>query len=228
MKDTMQTQDTEIKPLPPLYSRAEENMNFITHAIGSVFGLFVLIFCVVISVMRGGALCVTASAVYGSSMIALYTMSAVYHGLPPGKAKRVFRVLDHCTIYFLIAGTYTPVLLGPVRLISPAAAYSLLSVEWGVAAVAAVFTAIDLKKYAVLSMAAYLILGWGVLAILPVVIRAAGINCFILLLVGGASYTVGSVLYGLGKKRKFMHSVFHIFCLLGSLFQFLSIALYCL
>ena len=212
----------------PIYSRGEENMNFITHIVGVGIGFLVLVSCIVTSVLRSNVYGAIGSLVYGISMIALYLVSSVYHGLRNERTKKVFRVIDHCTIYFLIAGTYTPILLSAVRLVSPVKAYSMLGFEWGLAIVAIVFTAIDMKKFTVPSMICYLLLGWGIIFIVKTAIEAVSVVGFVWLLSGGIVYTIGSVLYGLGKKLKYMHSVFHIFCLLGSLLQFVCVICYCL
>ncbi len=212
----------------PTYSRGEENMNFITHTVGVGIGFAVLISCIIKSAVRSNVIGAVGSLVYGISMIALYLVSSVYHGLRNERAKKVFRVIDHCTIYFLIAGTYTPILLGAVRTVSPVKAYSLLGMEWGLAVIAIIFTAIDMKKFTVPSMICYLFLGWGIMFIVKTTVEAVTVAGFVWLLCGGIVYTLGSVLYGLGKKMKYMHSVFHIFCLVGSLLQFVCVIGYCL
>lgn len=212
----------------PDYTRGEENFNFISHIVGAAVGVAVLVLCVVKSVRNSNPWGLGSSIFYGITMILLYTVSTLYHGLRPLKAKKVFQVLDHCTIYLLIVGTYTPILLSAVRPINPAAAYSLLAVEFAVGITAAVFTAIDMRKYRVLSMICYIVLGWCAVFILPIAIEAVTLPGFMYLLAGGIVYTIGSVLYGIGKKRRYMHSVFHLFCLGGSLLQFVCVYFYCL
>ena len=161
-------------------------------------------------------------------MVLLYTVSSVYHGLRPPMVKKVMQVVDHCTIYLLIAGTYTPVVLCAIRPEYPAWGWGLFGFVWGCAALGAVFTAIDLKKYAVLSMVCYIGMGWCVvLAAKPAIatIPTAGL---VWMLAGGIAYTIGAVLYSLGKKHRYMHSVFHLFVLLGSILQFISVLFYIL
>ena len=212
----------------PDYTRGEELVNMISHIVGGGLGVIVLFVCLLLSILRRSAWGIAASVIYGLSFIQLYTISSVYHGLRPGTAKKVLQVLDHCSIYLFIAGTYTPVMLCALRPVHPAWAWSLLGVVWGIAALAITFTAIDLKKYAVFSMICYIGMGWCVIAgIKPVieVVPAAGLW---LLVLGGIVYTLGAVAYGLGKKKRYMHSVFHIFCLLGSVLQALCILLYVL
>ncbi|MBR5371162.1 MAG: hemolysin III family protein, partial [Oscillospiraceae bacterium] len=138
------------------------------------------------------------------------------------------QVIDHCTIYFMIAGTYVPILLVGVRERSPFAAWTVFGVEFGCALFAAVLTAIDLKKYSKLSMAAYLAMGWAVMAILPDTITVMSVPGFLWLLGGGIVYSVGAVLYGLGKKHRYVHCVFHLFVNAGSLLQAIAILKYVL
>ena len=212
----------------PGYTRREELMNMWTHAAGGVVGLAVLVKCVLVSMEHGSAWSLAGGLVYGLSMIALYTVSATYHGMKPCYAKKVMQVVDHCTIYLLIAGTYTPILLCAIRQVNPALAWAVLGCEWGTAAIGAVFTAIDLKRYGIFSMCCYLIMGWLiVLAIVPTV-RAITVPGFIWLLAGGIAYTAGAVLYGIGKRKPWMHTVFHVFVDLGSILQAVCIIAYVL
>ena len=209
----------------PNYTRGEELFNMISHIAGGAFGIAALVLCVVVSALHGDPYAVVGSAVYGASMVLLYTVSSVYHGLGFGleTAKKVMQVIDHCTIYLLIAGTYTPLLLTVIREKSPVTAWVLFGVEWGLAALAATLTAIDLKKYAKFSMLCYIGMGWGIVFAAKTAIAAIPLRGLIFLLAGGISYTVGAVLYGIGKKHRYMHSVFHLFVVLGSVLQFFSI-----
>lgn len=207
----------------PDYTRAEERFHMISHIAGGAMGIAILVLCVVRSALRHSAWGVVGSCIYGSAMILLYAMSSIYHGLGHPTAKRVFQVLDHCTIYYLIAGTYTPVLFCSIRPQHPVWAWTLFGLVWGCAAAATVFTAIDLKKYSKLSMICYLAMGWCiVLAIRPTLetVPAAGLRWIFL---GGVAYTAGAALYGLGKKRRWMHAAFHVFVMIGSLLQFVGI-----
>ena len=131
----------------PDYTRGEELFNMISHIVGAVFGILVLVWCIVQSAIKGNSWGIASGIVYGTSVILLYTMSCIYHGLRPNTGKKVMQILDHCTIYYLIAGTYTPVLLCALRPQYPGWAWALFGVVWGCAAAATVFTAIDLKKY---------------------------------------------------------------------------------
>lgn len=212
----------------PNYSQGEEVMNMVTHIVGGSFGIAALVLCVIRAATRGGVTDVVAAAIYGASLICLYTMSSVYHGLRPGTGKKVLQILDHCTIYFLIAGSYTPVALAALLPHYPALGIGLCIAEWGLTALAATFTAIDLRNYRVFSMICYIGMGWAVLPFIPQTIRAMGQTGFALLLAGGIAYTVGAILYGIGVKIKWLHSVFHLFVVLGSVLHFFAIFFYAL
>ena len=210
----------------PDYSKGEEIMNMVTHITGGALGIAALVLCVVRAALRGGAVDVVGAVIYGVSLIGLYTMSSVYHGLRPGMGKKVLQVLDHCTIYLLIAGTYTPIALCAIRPGYPAWGWALFGGVWAIAIVAIVFTAIDLKKYAVLSMICYIGMGWCVVLAADPVLKTIPVPGLIWLLAGGIAYTMGAILYGLGRKHRYMHSVFHLFVLAGSILHFVCIFVY--
>ena len=212
--------------LLPNYTRGEEIMNTVTHIVGGVIGLVALVMCVAFAALHHNIYGIVCSAIYGVCMIALYCVSSVYHGLPAGMGKKVMQVIDHCTIYFLIAGTYTVMALSAIRPAYPRLGWGLLAFEWVMAAIATTLTAIDLKVYSVLSMICYIGMGWAIIPFAGIVLEVLTLPGFLLLLLGGISYTIGAVLYGLGRTRKWMHSVFHIFVDLGSFLQFLSVLMY--
>lgn len=214
--------------LLPSYTGGEERFHMISHIVGGGMGVLALVLCVVKAALNGSVIGVVSSALYGTSLIALYAMSSIYHGLRHPTAKRVMQVLDHCTIYFLIGGTYTPILLCAIRRVSPGWAWTLFGIVWGLAAMATTFTAIDLKKYSVLSMCCYIGMGWCVVLAVRPVLQAIAPAGLILLLAGGIAYTLGAVLYGLGKKRRYMHALFHVFVLIGSALHFACIFFYVL
>ncbi|MFA7120183.1 MAG: hemolysin III family protein [Bacilli bacterium] len=220
---------TKIKDrILPNYTKGEEIMNMVTHIIGGVIGIVALILCIIFSCLHKDGYALAGSIVFGISMILLYTTSSIYHGLSPKKstAKKVFQVLDHCTIFILIAGTYTPILLTGIRIHSPALAWSLFGIIWGVAILGIIFNSIDLKRYKKFSMICYLTMGWCIVITAKDIISILGVPAVILLLAGGIAYTIGAVLYGIGSKKKYFHSVFHIFVNIGSLLHFLCILLY--
>ena len=211
----------------PVYSMGEEIMNMVTHIVGGVFALVIWLLCLWKAIPRGG-LPMTTAIVYGCTMVALYVMSSVYHGLRPGTAKKVMQILDHCTIYALIAGTYTPIVLCAIAPKYPVAGWGLFFAEWILALAAGTLTAIDLKKYRIFSMVCYIGMGWGIIFFLPQAMEVLSPAGFWILFAGGIAYTIGAVLFGLGRRLKWMHSVFHIFVVLGSILQFLTIILYVL
>ena len=212
----------------PNYTRGEEIMNMVTHIVGGGLGVIGLILMVVRAALHSNIWGIVTSAIYGTSIITMFTISSVYHGLKPNMGKRVMQVIDHCTIYFLIAGTYTVIVLSALRRSYPELAWGLLIFEWCMVAIAATLTGIDMHRYSVFSMICYIGMGWAVIPFWKQVLNVLTLPGFLLLLFGGIAYTIGSVLYGLGKKPKWMHSVFHIFVLIGALLQFLSVLLYAL
>ncbi len=210
----------------PRYTKGEELFNAISHIAGGAIGIAVLVISVVRSALYSDAWAVVSCSIYGVSMVALYTVSSVYHGLRDGLAKKVFQVIDHCTIYFLIAGTYTPILLSAMRRQSPAVAWTVFGIEWGLSAIAATLTAIDLKKYKRFSMICYIGMGWCIIFAIKPTIAALTLSGFLWVLAGGIAYTVGSIAYNIGKKVKWMHSVFHLLVIAGSILQFIGILFY--
>ena len=198
----------------------------ISHIVGGGVGVLVLLLCLIKGIVARSGWNIVSGVIYGITFIQLYTISSVYHGLHHGTAKKVLQVIDHCSIYFFIAGTYTPVLLCLMRPVYPGWAWSLFGVVWGLAALATVFTAIDLKKYAAFSMLCYIGMGWSVIVAIRQLIAVMSVPGLVLMVLGGVTYTIGAVIYGLGKKHRYMHSVFHFFVLGGSVFQALCILLY--
>lgn len=211
----------------PFYTRGEEIFNFVSHVVGGGIAVVLLVLTIVRASQRD-AWAVVSGTVYGVSLIAVYTISSVYHGLRPERAKKVLQVLDHCMIYFLILGSYLPILFCSIRPVSPVTAWVLFGVILALTAVAVTFTAIDLHKYRVLSMICYVGLGWCIIFAAPVARRAIPLPGQLWLLEGGVAYTVGAILYGVGRKVRYMHAVFHLFVILGSLLQFICIYLWVL
>ena len=212
----------------PGYTRSEEIANMTTHIIGGGLGVVILALCVITSALKGNIWGIIGGAVYGFSMIAVYTVSSVYHGLKPCFAKKVMQVIDHCTIYLLIAGTYTPILLCAMRPEYPQIAWLVFASEWLLAGLGAVFTAIDHNKYKKLSMVFYILMGWFIVLCLKQTIEVLTLAGMLWILFGGISYTIGAVLYGIGKKKPVFHTVFHVFVVIGTLLQAAGILIYVL
>lgn len=211
----------------PRYTRGEEVFNMASHIAGFVFAVAALILCVCTAAKHGNLWGVVTGAVYGGTVTVLYTISSIYHGLAnKGNSKKVFQVIDHCAIFLMIAGTYTPFLLCGLRPAHPFLAWVLFGIVWASAILGVVFNAIDLKKYRVFSMACYLCSGWLIVAAIKPLLEVFPANALALLFGGGALYTVGTVLYGLGRKHKYMHAMFHVFVVAGSMLHFFCIVLY--
>ena len=212
----------------PGYTRGEEIFNMVTHIVGGGFGVLVLALCIVFSLLRRNYWGLAGGAVYGSMMVFLYTISSVYHGLKPEHAKKVLQVLDHCTIYALILGTYAPILLTGLRTAFLKRAIVIAVLILTMAAVGVTFTAIDFKRYAVIAMGGYFAIGWSLLFSVRPVLSAFGKTFLLWLIAGGAIYTLGMIFYGLGRKKRYFHSIFHLFILGGSVLQFVGIFRYCI
>ena len=212
----------------PGYTRGEEIFNMVTHIVGGGFGVIVLALCMTFSLLRHNYWGLAGGIFYGLMMIFLYTISGVYHGLKPERAKKVLQVLDHCTIYALILGTYAPILLTGLRQAYPVRTLIIALVIIAMVAVGITFTAIDFHRYAVIAMGGYFVIGWSGLFSIKPIISAFGMPFFIWILAGGAAYTLGMIFYAFGAKKKYFHSIFHIFILLGSVLQFVGIFKYCI
>ena len=212
----------------PNYTHGEELANMISHIVGGGLGVLTLTACLIVSIAHRSPWGIVSSAIYGLSYIQLYSISSIYHGLKAGRAKKVMQVLDHCSIYLFIAGSYTPILLCLLRPSYPGWAWALFGVVWALAALGISLNAVDLKKYRVFSMICYIGMGWciviGIHPMLDVMARSG----LVLLVTGGIAYTLGAVLYGIGSKRHYVHSIFHIFVVAGSVLQALCILLYVL
>ncbi|MCL2248178.1 MAG: hemolysin III family protein [Oscillospiraceae bacterium] len=208
----------------PDYTRGEELFNMITHITGGGLGIVALLACVIVAGLHHNVWGIVSGIIYGISVIILFTVSSVYHGLHVGLPKRVFRVLDHCMIYLLIAGTYTPVVLGQFRVVYPFDAWLIFGVIWGLAALGITLTAIDRKKYSKFAMVCYLGMGWAAMFRVTRLIEVLGVAFFVLIIAGGVLYTVGVVFYALGRKKKYMHSVFHLFVNAASVLHSIAIA----
>lgn len=203
-------------------------MNMFSHLFGVLCALAMLAVVVVACLRHPQPYAMTSSVVYVLSVLLMLVVSSIYHGLPKGMPKQVMRVVDHCVIFFTIAGTYTPITLLGIRLLNPVMAWSILAVEWVLAIVGVTLNAIDLQKYAKFSMACYLGMGWCVIISLKPAIQAMTLPGFMWILGGGVAYTIGAVLYLIGKKKPYRHAVFHIFVLLGVLIQFVGVWRYLL
>lgn len=211
----------------PSYTKGEEIFNMVSHIAGGAVGIVALVLCVVFAALRQNVYGVVGGAIYGASMIILYSMSSIYHGLKPElTAKKVFQVIDHCSIFLLIAGTYTPVALSAIRSHDVVLGWVIFGVIWGFAALGITLNAIDIKAYKKFSAICYLAMGWCIVFAWKPTALVLGKGGIALLLAGGIAYTIGALFYYFFKKKRYMHSVFHIFVVLGSILHFLCILLY--
>ena len=201
----------------------------VSHIVGGALGIVITVLCIIVSAIHKNAYAVVSSAIYGASVIILYTMSSIYHGLSPKcKGKKVMQVLDHCTIFLLIAGSYTPFALCTFREYDAVIGWSIFGGIWATAILGIVLNSIDLKKYKVFSMICYLGMGWTIIVKANLLPMLLGVKGTVLLVLGGIAYTLGTIFYGLGRKKRYMHSIFHLFILAGTILQFFCIILYVL
>ena len=211
----------------PIYTKGEEIFNMVSHIIGAVMGIAAIALCSIYGAIRNNGYGVVSGCIFGFTMVLLYTMSSIYHGLKPDTtAKKVFQVLDHCSIFLLIAGSYTPFALCTLREYSPTTGWTIFGIIWGAAILGIVLNSIDLKRYKVFSMICYLAMGWCIIIRINLLPKLLGLSGFVLLLAGGIIYTIGAICYGVGKKHKYIHSVFHLCIFFANLLHFLCILLY--
>lgn len=211
----------------PNYTKGEEIFNMVSHIVGGAIGIAALALCVIFAALRHNVYGVVSSAIYGATMIILYTMSSIYHGLKPNlMAKKVFQVIDHCSIFLLIAGTYTPIALSALRNYSAPLGWWIFGIIWGSATLGVVLNSIDIEKFKKFSMICYLAMGWCIVIAAKATYITLGMGGISFLIAGGLCYTVGAILYGMGKKRRYIHSVFHLFVVFGSILHFFCILFY--
>ena len=216
-----------------LYTLGEEISNSITHGIGSLLSIAALVIMVVVAAIHHNTIGVVTSAMFGASLIILYTMSTLYHAISNEKAKKVLKVFDHCTIYLLIAGSYTPFTLVALRSVDSTKAWVIFSIVWAIAVFGIVMYAFFKNRFKVLNIVSYIVMGWVVLIAIPEIIQFFKMNDamagFYLLLAGGLSYTLGVIFYALQTKNlRYFHTIWHLFVLGGSICHFLSVTLFVL
>lgn len=202
----------------PKYTLGEELFNSISHGLGALLSVAALVLMIV---KADEAKTEVTTALFGSTMIILYTMSCIYHALSSKlEGKKVLRVLDHCNVYLLVFGTYIPVaLLG----VGGALGWTLFGVVALVTTLGIVFSSISIDKFQVVEVICHLLNGWSILFGIPALLTTMGQKGITYLIIGGIMYTLGSILYGVGSKKKYMHCIFHVFCLVGTFFHFLAV-----
>ena len=214
--------NNRVLPKQKQYSTGEEILNSISHGAGAVFAACGTALLIVLAAFFSDAWGIVSSAVYGFSLIVLYTMSTLYHAMTNERAKRVMRVLDHSSIFLLIAGTYTPISLVTLR--GPLG-WVVFGLVWGSAVIGIVFNAVSIERFKKLSLILYIASGWAVVIAAKPMITTMRPGGLWLLLAGGLFYT-GGIFFYVQKKRRWFHGIWHLFVLFGSIAHYLSILFY--
>ncbi len=207
-----------------MYTVGEEIFNSVSHGVGVLLSIAALVLLIVFAAIYSDGYGMASALVFGISLILLYTMSMVYHIVQNEKGKRVLRIFDHCSIFVLIAGTYTPYLLGPLRGVL---GWTIFGIVWGVTVIGIILNAISLEKFKILSLICYVLMGWGIVLSIKPLAQNLPLGGLILLIAGGLVYTIGVIFYVM-KKYRYMHSVWHLFVLAGSVCHYFSILLFVL
>ena len=214
---------TKKEDVLPVVTIGEEIANSVSHGVGSIFAIAGTAVAVVWAVIFGNVYSVVSAAIYGATLIILYTMSTLYHAFTNKTVKKIFRIFDHCSIFLLIPGTYTPYTLVAMN---GAVGWTIFGIIWGVAILGIVLNAISIERFKIFSMICYLAMGWLIIMYFKPLMQAIGFSATLLLLIGGLLYTVGAIFYSI--KAKYMHGVWHLFVLGGSVLHYLSILIYVL
>ena len=206
------------------YVKSEEIANAVTHGIGALLSIVGLVLMLLVSTEFSDPYKIVSASVYGASLILLFLISTLYHSFQHPTLRQTFNLLDHCAIYLLIAGTYTPFLL--VSLKGPWG-WSLLGVIWGLALAGIAFKIFFKHRFPKLSLAAYILMGWIVIIAIGEMIAKVPTGGLVLLVAGGVTYTLGAIFYAI-DRIPYNHAIWHVFVLGGSICHFLSIYLYVL
>ncbi len=216
----------------PVYTHGEEVFNMVSHIVGGGLGVLAMIAVIIKCALTHNVWGMVSGILYCLSMILVYTISSVYHGLDPVKdryAKKIMQILDHCDIYTLICGTYTPIAMGALREQYPALAWTTWAIVHVVCIVGTVFTAIDFHKYGPLSYSCYFVAGWSVLSAIWAMWLVYSPWFILLFAGGGVVYSLGMIYFVRQTKgHKYSHSIFHLFILGGTILQFAAIFAYCM
>ncbi|MGN1103465.1 MAG: hemolysin III family protein [Candidatus Coproplasma sp.] len=207
----------------PYYGKGEEIFNAVSHIVGGGLSIIFSIVAFILVSFNPSPNKYAAVAIYSFSMITLFTISSIYHFLRRNRAKKVFRILDHCTIFLLIAGCYTPFCL--ISFYGTPLGIAMFAVEWGLAIIGITLNAVNMhwKAVKIFSNIAYVVMGWLAIFFMPWFIGVLPLESLIFLIAGGVAYTAGIVFYAIGKRKKWMHSIWHLFVVLGAILQFVSI-----
>lgn len=206
------------------FTKGEEIANAIIHGIGMLLSVAALALLIVYSSLEGSVWHIVGFTIFGATMLLLYTSSTFVHALPPGKAKDVFEIMDHSSIYIFIAGTYTPFLF---VVVPGAYGWTIFGIIWAIAAGGTVFKSFFVKKYLFASTFVYLLMGWMIVFIWKDVFEKVATEGIILLAAGGLAYTLGTIFY-MWRGFKYHHAIWHLFVLAGSVLHFFCVFLYLL
>ena len=202
-----------------VFSKEEEISNSITHGIGVILSIAALVILIVFASLYGNVWHVVSFTLFGATMLLLYTSSTLLHALKPGQAKDFFEIMDHSSIYFFIAGSYTPFLLVAVQ---SATGWTLFGIVWGLAIAGTIFKSFFVKKFLFTSTLLYVVMGWLIVFVWNDLVADIHPTSLILLIIGGLLYTVGAVFY-IWKLFKHHHAVWHIFVLSATVCHFFAV-----
>lgn len=209
----------------PSYTLSEELINSISHGVAAAFSIWGLVM-LIIKASKVGAMAVTTVTLFGTTMILLYTISCIYHALSPRiTGKKVLRVIDHCNVFLLVFGTIIPIALVGMKGVC---GWVYFGIAGFVTLLGIIFSAVDVDKNEKIEVICHLVNGWSAILFIKPLIAGVGVVGLIFIILGGVMYSIGALLYGLGSKKKYMHSVFHFFSIAGSIFHYLAIYLYVL
>ncbi len=213
----------------PTYSLGEEIWNAISHGLGAIFGIIATILMLIKVIPSSNPFRISSATIYGLSLIILFTISCIYHALAKNNGKRVLRILDHNSIYILLIGSYVPYTLVALRPYNiwdwgnGVVATVILSLVLGSSILGIIFNSINIKKYAWLSMTIYIVAGWAIIIAIFALWKIIGSTGCWLLISAGIVYTIGAIIYGYGKKGKYIHTIWHVFVLIAAVLMFISI-----
>lgn len=201
------------------YTLGEEIFSSVSHGVGTMLAIAATVLVIVFAAIHRNVFGIVSGAIYGATMIILYSMSTLYHSITAPRAKKVLRVIDHCSIFLLIAGTYTPICLCTLR---ESGGIPLLCVIWGAALLGITLNAVALEKFRKASIIFYVVMGLAIVVKMRTLLSLLGTDAVILLAAGGAVYIIGIIFYVL-KKIRYMHPIWHLFVLGGSVLHFFFI-----
>lgn len=210
-------------PHSPSQTSKEEVANALSHGVALVAAVAAFPALIFKVINQGNQPEIVGATIFGITVVLLYLISTIYHALPPGRAKQIFHVLDHSAIFLLIAGTYTPFLLGALR--GPLG-WNFLAIIWGLAGLGLLLKAIFGTRYQVISTCLYLCMGWLILFVLEPLVFHVPRPGLLWLIIGGLAYTIGVLFFAMGKRVRYAHFVWHLFVMIGTSSHFIAVMWY--